>query len=60
MESNEVGTVAMAGLLGVSKGYVSQLKSGHKPVTPRIARALGRLTGRPWHEFIDDELEAAQ
>lgn len=54
MQSQEVGTVQMAELLGVSKGYVSQLKAGAKPVTPRIARGLERLTGRPWHEFVDE------
>lgn len=48
----------VAGLAGISTGYLSRLETGDRPVTKRrtvedLARALrvspDRLTGRPWH-----------
>lgn len=47
-----MGTVEMAGLLGVSKGYASLLKGGEKPITVPVARRLSALTGKPWHEYV--------
>lgn len=46
----------MAALLGVaSKGFVSDLCAGNKPVTVPIARKLEEQTGKPWHEWIEPE-----
>ena len=44
--------------LGVSKGYVSHLKDGEKPITPRVARALAKLTGKPWWKYMPEENSA--
>lgn len=59
MADKEIGTVEMARLLEVSKGYASLLKNGEKRITLSVARRLGALTGRPWHEYMPAE-EAAQ
>lgn len=58
MEEHDVGTVEMAEKLGVSKGYMSQIKLGQKPISPRIAIRLGELTGRPAHEFMHSGVAA--
>lgn len=58
MVDEKVGTVEMASRLGVSKGYVSHLKDGEKPITPRIAKALSALTGRPWWEYMPEDSSA--
>lgn len=52
MDVHGVGTVEMADLLKISKGYASQLKDGSKPMTPRVAKALSDLTGQPWWKFM--------
>lgn len=53
MAANDIGTVEMASRLGgLSKGYVSLLKDGKKKITPKVARRLGTLLGRPWWEFM--------
>lgn len=58
MARHDVGTVAMARLLGVSKGYASLLKDGEKPITPRIARKLGELNKKPWWKYMPGEAAA--
>lgn len=59
MADNDVGTVEMAQRLSLSKTYTSMLKDGHKPITPRVARALAHLTGKPWWQYMPEN-EAAQ
>lgn len=54
MAEKQVGTVEMANRLNISKGYASQLKDGEKPITPRVARALSKLTGKPWWKYLDE------
>lgn len=54
MSAQEIGTVEMAALLNLSKAYVSQLKTGRKPMTPRVARALSKITRKPWHAYLDE------
>lgn len=44
----------LAEKLGCSKGHVSDLCTGRRPVTARIARKLEALTGRPWHEWMPE------
>jgi transcriptional regulator with XRE-family HTH domain len=56
MAENEIGTVEMANRLGVSKGYVSRVKDGEKPITPRIAKRLSALTGEPWWTFMPEDV----
>jgi transcriptional regulator with XRE-family HTH domain len=56
MDAEKIGTVEMAARLGrLSKGYVSLLKDGKKPITTEVAKRLGTLTGRPWWEFMPDD-----
>lgn len=58
MAQKDIGTVEMAARLGVSKGYVSHLKDGEKPITPRVAKALSRLTGKPWWKYMPEDASA--
>lgn len=58
MADKKIGTVEMANRLGVSKGYVSQVKDGEKPITPRIAKRLAALTGKPWWKFMPEDAGA--
>lgn len=55
MEQNGVGVVEMAARLGLSKGYVSMLRSGEKAISPTVAKALARLTGGDWREYLPEE-----
>lgn len=57
MTANDVGTVEMARLLDVSKGYVSGLKEGHKPITLQVAKRLSKLTGVPWWEYVPEPMQ---
>lgn len=60
MEAENIGTVEMAGRLGnISKGYVSMLKDGKKPITRSVAVRLAKLTGKQWWEYMP-HVEAAQ
>lgn len=41
-----------ANRLGCSKGHASDLCTGRRAVTQRIAVRLAELSGRPWHEWM--------
>ena len=54
IKKSGTGTTELARLLGVSKGYVSQLRHGDRPVTLRVARRLSALSGKPWYKILDE------
>lgn len=58
MAQHDLGTVEMANLLGVSKGFASGLKHGDKPITLRVAKRLSELTGVPWWEYLPEGARA--
>lgn len=39
---------------GISRGHASDLCNGRKRPSEKIARHMQELTGRPWHEFMDE------
>lgn len=43
----------LAGKLGCSNGYLSDLCNGKEPVTKRIADRMQALTGIPWHRWME-------
>lgn len=44
--------------LGCSKGHASDLCTGRRIVTQKIAFKLEALSGRPWHEWMPQAGEA--
>ena len=49
----------MAEKLGCSKGHVSDLCTGRRAVTARIAHKLEAISGRPWHEWMQGPSQVA-
>jgi len=42
---NRGNGLLLAGMLGVSQSYVSQMASGHRPISPNRCLAIERATG---------------
>jgi len=46
----------LAEKLGTSKGYVSDILNGNARIGVKIARALGKLTNKPWYKYLPDDV----
>ena len=51
-----IGQAALAGDLGISVSYLSQIESGDRPLTPKVLAALAHAFPRDWSDvdFADD------
>lgn len=47
--------VALAGKLGISKAYCSDLCNSKEPISLEVARGMERITGIRYHVWIDND-----
>ena len=58
---NEYGTQAkLAEVTGFDASFISQLKTGHRPMGEKVARSIEASTGRPplWMDTPGDSVES--
>ena len=49
-----LGVCALAAELELSAGHVCDILNGNKQIGIKTARALARLTGKPWHKYLSE------
>lgn len=52
-EAEGIRATELGNRLDISKGRASELINGKRKCSNDIARRMAKLTGRPWHEYVD-------